>query len=195
LLDLERHDLSISIGNTYTGCPTCADDIVLLTSNQIELQEMLHAVDGYSKDHQFKLHPTKSKTILKTSSKKGYYEQAALQNDLRLGEVTMKLQTETGLIRTTSNETKTNIEEQIGLARRTLYSLIKSGVHGTNGFNPRTSYKIYQVYVTPRLLYGLETLHLHKKDLELLTNFHLNTIKRLQALPNRTATAAVYLLL
>lgn len=70
LLELERHDLGISIGNTYTGCPTCADDIVLLSSNQIELQEMLHAVDGYSKDHQFKLHPTKSKTILKTSSKK-----------------------------------------------------------------------------------------------------------------------------
>jgi hypothetical protein len=36
---------------------------------------------------------------------------------------------------------------------------------------------------------------LPKKDLELLTNFHLNTINRLQALPNRTATAAVYLLL
>ena len=52
LLDLERHDLGISIGNTYTGCPTCADDIVLLASNQIELHEMLHAVDGYSKDHQ-----------------------------------------------------------------------------------------------------------------------------------------------
>ena len=33
------------------------------------------------------------------------------------------------------------------------------------------------------------------KDLELLTNFHLNTIKGLQALPNTTATAAVYLLL
>jgi len=27
LLELERH-LGISIGNTYTGCPTCADDIV-----------------------------------------------------------------------------------------------------------------------------------------------------------------------
>jgi hypothetical protein len=47
---------------------------------------MLHAVDGYSKDHQFKIHLTKNKTILKPSSKKGYYEQAALQNDLRLGE-------------------------------------------------------------------------------------------------------------
>jgi hypothetical protein len=51
-----------------------------------------------------------------------------------------------------------NIEERIALARRTLYSLIKTGVHGTNGLNPRTSCKIYQVYVIPRLLYGLETL-------------------------------------
>jgi len=105
------------------------------------------------------------------SAKKGYYEQAALQNDLRLGEDTMKLQTETvhlGLIRTTSNETKINIVERISLARRMLYSFIKSGIHGTNGLNPRTSYKIYQVYVIPRLLYGLETLHLHEKDLELL---------------------------
>ena len=160
-----------------------------------------NAVDGYSKDHQFKLHPTKSKTILKTSSKKGYYEQATLQNDLRFGEDTMKLQTETvhlGLIRT-SNETKINIEERISLDRRTLYSLIKCGVHGTNAWAqlPRTSYTRSIKYMSfiPRLLYGLETLHLLKKDLELLTNFHLNTIKRLQALPNRTATAAVYLLL
>ena len=134
--------------------------------------------------------------LRRNSAKKGYYEQAALQNDLRLGEDTMKLQTETvhlGLIRTTSNETKINIVERISLARRTLYSLIKSDVHGTNGLNPRTSYKSYQVYVIPRLLYGLETLHLLKKDLELLTNFHLNTIERLQALPNRTATVQHYI--
>jgi hypothetical protein len=45
-LDLERHDLGISFGNTYTGCPICVDDILLLASNQIELQEMLCAVDG-----------------------------------------------------------------------------------------------------------------------------------------------------
>jgi hypothetical protein len=66
---------------------------------------------------------SKGKTILKTSSKKGYYEQATLQNDLRFGEDTMKLQTETvhlGLIRT-SNETKINIEERISLDRRTLF--------------------------------------------------------------------------
>ncbi len=30
LNDLENHNIGISIGNTYAGCPTCADDIVLL---------------------------------------------------------------------------------------------------------------------------------------------------------------------
>ncbi|CAC5378822.1 unnamed protein product [Mytilus coruscus] len=73
----------------------------------------------------------------------------------------------------------------MSLARRTLYSLIKTGVHGTNGLNLRTSCKIYQVYVIPRLLYGLENLNLQYKD----------TLKHIQSLPNRTATSAVFLLL
>jgi hypothetical protein len=72
-----------------------------------------------------------------------------------------------GLTRSSSDENKINLEERIALARRTLYSLIKTGVHGTNGLNPRTSCKIYQVYVIPRLLYGLETLNLKNKDIQL----------------------------
>jgi hypothetical protein len=39
--DLENHNIGISIGNTYAGCPTCADDIVLLSLNNNEMQEML----------------------------------------------------------------------------------------------------------------------------------------------------------
>ena len=110
----------------------------------------------------------------------------------------MDIKTETthlGITRATSGEYQLNIDSRIALARRTLYSLIKTGVHGTNGLNPRTSYKIFQTYVLPRLIYGLETLNLLNKDLALLTNFHLNTLKQLQSLPARTATPIVYLLL
>jgi hypothetical protein len=31
LNNLENHNIGISIGNTYAGCSTCADDIVLLS--------------------------------------------------------------------------------------------------------------------------------------------------------------------
>jgi hypothetical protein len=60
-----------------------------------------------------------------------------------------------------------------GGAGTVVYSLIKTGVHGTNGLNTRTSCKIYQVYVIPRLLYGLETLNLKKKDMAIFTHRYL----------------------
>ncbi|CAC5400024.1 unnamed protein product [Mytilus coruscus] len=128
LSELEAHNMGISIGNTYAGCPSCADDIVLLSNDQNEMQEMLNT--------------------------------------------------------------------DITSTKNTIYSLIKTGVHGTNGLNPRTSCKIYQVYVIPRLLYGLETLNLQNKDTIALCSFHLSTLKHIrQSLPNRTASSAVYLLL
>ena len=88
-----------------------------------------------------------------------------------------------------------NIKKKISLARRTLYSLVKTGVHGSNGLNPKTSYKIYQVYVISRLLYGLEVLPINTTQMRQLTAFHLDTLRNIQSLPKRTATCIVYLLL
>jgi hypothetical protein len=48
--DLENHNIGISIGNTYAGCPTCADDIVLLSLHNNEMQEMLDTVLDYARD-------------------------------------------------------------------------------------------------------------------------------------------------
>ena len=198
LNDLENHNIGISIGNTYAGCPTCADDIVLLSLNNNEMQEMLDIVLDYAGDHRFQIHPVKSNAIIKTVGKRKIDRVAEKQNELKLGDNTLHFKTETphlGLTRSSSDENIINIEERMALARRTLYSLIKTGVHGTNGLNPRTSCKIYQVYVIPRLLYGLETLNLKKKDMATLSSFHIGTLKRLQSLPIRTANSAVYLLL
>ena len=58
--------IGISIGNTYAGCPTCADDIVLLSLNNNEMQEMLDIVLDYAGDHKFQIHPVKSNDIIKT---------------------------------------------------------------------------------------------------------------------------------
>jgi hypothetical protein len=58
--------------------------------------------------------------------------------------------------------------DRFKVARRTKYALMGSGVHGTNGLDPKTSYQIYNTYVLPRLLYGLEVLPLkttHKQHI------------------------------
>ena len=90
-----------------------------------------------------------------------------------------------GLIRATKVENGLNIRKKIGLARRTLYSLVKTGVHGCNGLNPKTSYKIYQVYVIPRLLYGLEVLPINKTQIKQLSTFHLDILRNIQSLPKK----------
>ena len=76
-----------------------------------------------------------------------------------------------------------------------MYSLMNTGVHGTNGLNPQTSYKIYQCYVMPRLLYRLEILPLNQKQQDILSRSHTKTLRNFQALPTRTATSTVFLLL
>ena len=195
---MENHNIGISIVNTYAGCPTCADDIVLLSLNNSDMQEMLDILFDYAGDHRFQIHPVKSNAIIKTVGKRKIDSVAENLNELILGDNTLHFKSETphlGLTRSNSDENKINIEERRALARRTLCSLIKTGVHDTNGLNPRTSCKICQVYVIPRLLYGLETLNLKNKDMATLSSFHLSTLKRLQSLPIRTANSAVYLLL
>ena len=45
--------------------------------------------------------------------------------------------THLGLLRAEKTESTLNISERISVARRTLYAPIKTGVHGSNGLNPR----------------------------------------------------------
>ncbi|CAC5384081.1 unnamed protein product [Mytilus coruscus] len=103
--------------------------------------------------------------------------------------------THLGLIRAEIKENDVNIKARISIARRTLYSLMNTGLHGTNGLNPQTSYKIYQSYVIPRLLYGMEILPLNQKQMDIFSRFHKKNLRNFQSMPARTATGAVYLIL
>ena len=101
--------------------------------------------------------------------------------------------THPGILRSEENENLINNEYRLKLARRTLYTLINIDV--SNGLNPRVSFKIYQCYVLPRLLFGLEALPITNSQLAMLSKFHVEFLKQLQCLPLRTATCAIYLLI
>ena len=194
LMELKEHKIGLLIGTTYCGCPTCADDLALISECENELQVMTNVVKRHSKQDRVTIHPDKSNAVL-LNKPKSYFKKSF---SLDLNEKTISLSSDTthlGLLRSESNENTINIEERLKLARRTLYALINSGVHGSNGLNPRVSYKIYQCYVVPRLLFGLEVLPINQSQLNLLSKFHVDTLKRFQTLPTRTATCAVHLLL
>ena len=196
LLDLELASIGVFIGTVYTGCPTCADDLLLMSNYPAELQIMLSKCFRNSGRNKCTFHPSKSCVVrqnvnirhLKSETVSAWF---LGNNPMNIKETSEHL----GLICGGSSEGHDNVNNRISLARRTLYSLIKTGMHGSNGLNPKVSYKMYHCYVLPRLLFGLETIFLSKKHIKMLTDFHMDTLRKLQALPDRTSSAAVLLLL
>ena len=159
LLELKEHKIGLSTGTIYCGCPTCADDLLLLSECENEQQIMANVVKRHSRQDRITVHPDKSNAVLlnkpKSYSKKTF--------SLELSERAIPLSSSTthlDLLRSKTNENVINIEECLKLARHTLYALINTQLHGSNGLNLRVSYKIYQLYVIPRLLFGLEALGL-----------------------------------
>ena len=69
-----------------------------------------------------------------------------------------------------------------------------AGMYGLNGIHLRTSLKMYNSFLLPRLFYGLKVLSMNKGDLEALDMYHRGMLKHLQNLPDGTATCAVYLI-
>ena len=159
-----------------------------------ELQLMSNVVQRNCKQKRVTIHPMKSNIVLLQQHKsvtKKTFSHNLNGKEIQLSSTTTHL----GLFRSEINENLVNIEDRLSLARRTLYSLINTGVHGSNGLNPKVSYKIYQCYVLPRLLFGLEVLPLTVTQINILSKFHISNLRRFQSLPTRTATSAVYLIL
>jgi hypothetical protein len=68
-----------------------------------------------------------------------------------------------------------------------------AGLHGINGVNPVVSLHIYKTYVLPRILYGLEAIHINPANLARLEVAHRSLLRNIQGLPKRTAIAALYI--
>ena len=92
-----------------------------------------------------------------------------------------------------SGHTKT-VDERIQSARRCAYFLMGAGLHGQNGVNPMVSLAMWNVFVLPCLLYGLDILTLIKTEISKINQSHKKFLKQIMHLPDRTANAAIYIL-
>ncbi|CAC5380503.1 CCDC34 [Mytilus coruscus] len=172
---------------------TARNDIALLSDDVEELQIMLNTVVRNAKQDRVIIHPTKTNAVILNKDKT---VRKNLQWNLGTTCITPTNQTKhLGIIRAEIKENNVNVEDSLSLARRTLYSLINSGLHGSNDLNPITSYQIYRSYVIPKLLFGLEILPLQQIDIDRLRKFHINCLRKFQSLSQRTALCAVYLLI
>ena len=66
-----------------------------------------------------------------------------------------------------------------------------AGLHGLNGVNPKVVVHLIQIYVMPRLLYGLEITSLRQNEMQKLESY----LKKLKTFQKKTANEATYLMM
>ena len=193
LQTLQKTNMGTSTGIIYTGSPTCADDILLLSNTPAQLQGMLDIAYSYSKRHKYEIHPTKSVVTTLVYPKKLDVHPSM---DWHLGGTSISRE-ESFIhlgINWTSGSNNIDVEHLIKSARRTAYSMMRIGLHGVDGLGPRVSFKIVNLYILPKLLHGLDAIVLGKKDLEKLESFYRRTLRQLQGFPENSAKEVIYLL-
>ncbi|XP_062592537.1 uncharacterized protein LOC134253978 [Saccostrea cucullata] len=188
---LERaNKIGASIGTTFIGCPTVADDIAFISHNPSDLQQALHIVHNETKRDKVTINSSKSDVII-INAHKNRPTQTWTLGDKEIEEV--ETTKHVGLIR--SSNGKNDIQSRIQLGRRTMYALLGAGLHGKNGINPKVSYKIYTTFCRPRMTYGLEAVILSSSEEQELLFYERKLLKQIQGLSVKTPIVAVYSLL
>ena len=135
LQDLHNQELGFMIGRTYVGCPTCADDIALLSNNINELQDMLLTLHRHSRQDRVSIHPTKTNVVILNKTSKIPKTNLKWQlGDTEISPTNHAIYL--GIIRAETRENEANIEDRISLARKTMHALMNTGLRGSNGINP-----------------------------------------------------------
>ena len=192
---LSASEHGFRIGSIPVGVPTCADDMALISSSLLGMQVMLDVAAQDASIEKYSFSEKKSKVLIVNSTTKvdtwNDLEPLSLAgNPLEVVEKQEHLGIERAIL-PSSHIAK----GRISMARRALYAMMGAGMYGLNGISPVVSYKLWIVYILPRMIHSLEAIVVSKTDVRKLENYQVTVLKQIQILPEKAQNVAAYLLL
>ena len=191
LNQLQNAPEGMKIGSIDVTSPTCADDIALLSQKEYEAQILTNTVHEATKQDRFSINASKCEVVQFKTTTKHFGTPSIMYNNTNIELVNSAKHL--GIERNQNNTP--DMDNRIHLARKTVYALLGSGLHGKNGVSPIISFQMWSTFVIPRLLHGIELLNIRKSDIDTLERYQRKFLKQIQTLPERTASVAVLSLL
>ena len=128
----------------HCGSLTCADDVMLLSDTSKDLQAQLNITTDYARRQRYQVNPTKTTISEYPDKRRTTHEHPSWDSDVTPTDQFTHL----GIIRTAGKfSPDAIIDARIQLARRTRYSLMGAGLHGSNGISPVVAWSMYATYV------------------------------------------------
>ena len=188
--ELKRQDKGCPLPptNEKIGCLLWMDDVVLLSENDKELQEMLDITNNIAKRYHIVFGKEKSKIM--TTNKKN-------KTTFRLGNTELEKTDKYKYLGEIINE-KHNLEDQIKQNRmksegalQTILGIAKDP--HLKGIEMDTVWKLLETCIIPILTYGCETWAPLKKEYKELNRILDQIIKRILMIPTTTPREALYI--
>ena len=191
LLQLEERYSDVKIGSISIPHVTVADDLLVLARKYSDMQVILWDVEDNTNRERYCVNPSKSCCLCHNPSRCEVKENGLMMSGDKIlcSECTVHL----GISRSVKD--KVNVEEKVVLGRKTAYSLMGAGFHSVNGVKTCLNGHIWNTFVVPRLIYGLEVVSLKIKDIECLEKFQRKSLRQLQGLPDKTPNCVTLALL
>ena len=199
LRTLKSFNMGTNIGSIYTGVLACADDILLTAESQLEMTMQMQMMAILNNRDRMRIHPLKTNiSTYGFGPKETAHLQASQPWSINgdKGPVGVEF-THLGINYNLSSynaTASTTIDTRLQRSRATTYGLMGVGLHGTNGLNVETSLHIYNTFVIPKVLHGLEAMNINPVNITRLEVGHRALIRDIQGLPKRTATPSRFIL-
>jgi hypothetical protein len=196
LKNLTKYQLGFQIGSINTAAPTCADDVALVASSPSSLQALINIAEHDASCERYEFSVAKTKIMVMNAC-----VPQTVWDDLNLWHLNERnlsaseQETHLGVERIPNGRAVKAVEHNIQRARRAAYALMGAGMHGVNGLHIRLNLKLWNCYVLPRLLYGLEVLPMTQSGLDQVDAYQRQTMRRLLHVPQGTSTSGLYLVL
>ena len=200
LLDsVVSNGVGLQIGSIFAGLVAVADDLLFMADNEEDMECQLNVKGGYADEERYTVSDTKAKSMTHNLRPKAETNVSINGNEI----ANVNSYKHLGLVRKSKpNDNTELITERMQLARSTAYALMGAGLHGLNSVNPEVSVTLWNPYIRPILLYGLESIQLSRADISKLDKYQgvyisrrqVDFLRQIQHLPERVASCSVYIL-
>ena len=197
LIQLDSSKCGMYIGSIHLPAPTVADDTLIMANNITDLQTLLNIAGDYANKERYEIQLEKTSVVnINTSEFLNNLFQDVRPWTLNEGQVNVSNSfTHLGIDRNAvSGSIDPSIDTRLANGRKTTYALMGAGCVGCYGNPPKVNFHIYNIFILPRITYGLEALKLLRKHLTALETQHRAFIRNILYLPKRTAIAALHIL-
>ena len=169
---LRRRALGVSWCGIYLGCPTYADDMIMLMRNNEELQEACVVVNKFSADWRLKYNAKKSYILGRPAGDTDVVvrlEDEAVPRSAVIQHLGSKVDF-------LMKNNWVGLQEMVGRTKTLCYSFMGLGTRNAQ-MHLFTLSNLYWKVAVPSLLYGVENISILKKEEDQVTQIHAHAAR------------------